>query len=184
MGIKISLTINNIPVRVSLGKKLISNMNPVNKDFYQEKQGCFLVSPPICLYVFNQNNLIYIHRVTLSHPVNRKNTQMKNLSTLILVAIIATTTLSCEEKQNKEEATHEVEFLLVQNADSVVLNNGQLRLKNIAPTTLYFSDRPDRIVGRITTQKYVDHWAVGDNNFKSKIPSRYRLNAYSVAIVM
>ena len=96
---------------------------------------------------------------------------MKNLSTLILVVIIATTTLSCEEKQSKEEATHEVEFLLVQNADSVVLNNGQLRLKNIAPTTLYFSDRPDRIVGRVTTQEYVDHWAIGDNNFKSDPPN-------------
>jgi hypothetical protein len=81
--------------------------------------------------------------------------------------------LSCEEKQkqSKEESSSEVEFLLVQNADSVVLNNGQLRLKNIAPTTLYFSDRPDRIVGRVTTQEYVDHWAIGDNNFKSDPPN-------------
>jgi len=49
--------------------------------------------------------------------------------------------------------------------------NGQLRLKNIAPTTLYFSDRPDRIVGRVTTQKYVDYWALGDNSFKSDPPN-------------
>ncbi len=96
---------------------------------------------------------------------------MKNLSTLILVAIIASSTLSCQEKQSNEENPDDVEFLLVQNADGMTLSDGQLRLKNIAPTTLYFSDRPDRIVGRVTTQKYVDHWSVGDNNFKLNPPN-------------
>jgi hypothetical protein len=96
---------------------------------------------------------------------------LKYLSTLLLVSIIAATTLSCEYKQTKDATSDEVEFLLVQNAEGVTLTNGQLRLKNVAPTTLYFSDRPDRIVGRKTTQEYVDHWAVGDNNFKSNPPN-------------
>jgi hypothetical protein len=29
--------------------------------------------------------------------------------------------------------------------------NGQLTLNGIAPTTLYFSDRPDRITGHVPT---------------------------------
>ena len=95
----------------------------------------------------------------------------KNWSAIILLIFFTVTNLSCEEKQAKVTASNEVEFLFVQNADSVVLKNNQLWLKNIAQTTLYFSDRPDRIVGRITTQKYVDHWAVGDNNFKSDPPN-------------
>ena len=97
----------------------------------------------------------------------------KNRNGIICCIALIITILSCEKKQEqaKEETPKEVEFLLVQNADSVVLKNNQLRLKNIAPTTLYFSDRPDRIVGRITTQKYVDHWAVGDNNFSADPPN-------------
>ena len=96
-----------------------------------------------------------------------------NISTLVLLIFLTASISSCEEKQKqtKEETPKEVEFLLVQNADSVMLNDGQLRLKNIAPNTLYFSDRPDRIVGRITTQKYVNHWSVGENNFKSDPPN-------------
>ena len=96
---------------------------------------------------------------------------LKSVSTLLLLVIIATTTLSCKDKQTKEEASNEVQFLLVQNADGMTLSDGQLRLKNIAPTTLYFSDRPDRIVGRVTTQEYVDHWSVGNNNFKADPPN-------------
>ena len=56
-----------------------------------------------------------------------------------------------------------VEFLFVQNARGVSLKDGSLTLKGVAPETLYFSDRPDRIVGRITTKEYVDRWAVREN---------------------
>jgi len=96
---------------------------------------------------------------------------LKSVNMMLFFVILLTLTLSCEEKQTKKETSEDVEFLIVQNADSVMMNDGKLRLKNIAITTLYFSDRPDRIVGRIPTQKYVDHWSVGDNNFKSDPPN-------------
>ena len=96
---------------------------------------------------------------------------LKNVTTIVLFLIIASTSLSCKDKQTKEETSNDVQFLLVQNADGMTLSDGQLRLKNIAPTTLYFSDRPDRIVGRVATQEYVDHWSVGDNNFKADPPN-------------
>lgn len=66
---------------------------------------------------------------------------------------------------------HEVEYLLVQNAGAVVLRDGRLTLKGVAVDTLYFSDRPDRIVGRTTTKAYVDHWSVGKSNFASDPPN-------------
>ena len=64
-----------------------------------------------------------------------------------------------------------VEFLFVQNAEGVSLKDGHLRLKGVAPDTLYFSDRPDRIVGRVTTKEYVDHWSVGGNSFADDPPN-------------
>jgi hypothetical protein len=64
-----------------------------------------------------------------------------------------------------------VDFLFVQNAQGVSLKDGSLRLKGVAPDTLYFSDRPDRIVGRVTTEKYVEHWGVGGNSFAEDPPN-------------
>jgi hypothetical protein len=69
------------------------------------------------------------------------------------------------------EADKEVEYLFVQNAREVSLQEGVLTLKGISPETLYFSDRPDRIVGRVTTQEFVDSWAKGDDSFKADPPN-------------
>lgn len=113
---------------------------------------------------------------------NKSKDKMKNLikygGSIVFFIVLFIAMLSCEKKHEKTkeettkvEATKEVEFLLVQNADGMTLSDGELRLKNITPTTLYFSDRPDRIVGRVTTQEYIDHWSVGDNNFESDPPN-------------
>ena len=99
---------------------------------------------------------------------------LKGIALVILVGAIAGCSTKNDSNTTSDAATTAdsgVEFLLVQNADGVTLSDGLLRLKGIAATTLYFSDRPDRIVGRVTTQEYVDHWAVGDNNFSSDPPN-------------
>lgn len=88
----------------------------------------------------------------------------------VAAATLMMATASCTTKNESDDASG-VEFLLVQNAEGVILKDSQLTLINVAASTLYFSDRPDRIVGRTTTQEYVEHWAVGDNNFASDPPN-------------
>ena len=73
--------------------------------------------------------------------------------------------------QNKEETPHEVEYLFVQYATKATIANGVLTLTGINPSTLYFSDRPDRIVGHVTTRKFVDHWTIGKDSFKADPPN-------------
>ena len=63
------------------------------------------------------------------------------------------------------------ELLFVQTADSVKLGNGVLKLDGINPATIFFSDRPERIVGHEPTEVFVDHWNVGDNNFAENPPN-------------
>ena len=89
----------------------------------------------------------------------------------VAAATLMMATASCSTKEESADDASSVEFLLVQNAEGVILKNGQLTLKNVAASTLYFSDRPDRIVGRTTTKEYVEHWAVGDNNFAGDPPN-------------
>ena len=92
------------------------------------------------------------------------------VKSLIAIMIVIGLT-SCSGDSADDNKTNGVEFLLVQNAEGVSLNGGELRLIGVAPTTLYFSDRPDRIVGRVTTQEYVDSWGKGDNSFEQDPPN-------------
>ena len=70
-----------------------------------------------------------------------------------------------------DESEKVVDYLFVQNAHKVSLKDNVLTLKGVASDTLYFSDRPDRIVGRITTEKFVDTWAKGSDSFKKDPPN-------------
>ena len=62
------------------------------------------------------------------------------------------------------------QFLFVQSADSGSLQNGKLML-NGAGSTIYFSDRPNRIGGHIPTKKFVENWNKGSDTFKADPPN-------------
>ncbi len=49
--------------------------------------------------------------------------------------------------------------------------NGKLTLKNLGPTTLFFSDRPDRVTGHITSEEFVGSWDKGSDSFAQTPPN-------------
>ena len=63
------------------------------------------------------------------------------------------------------------ELLFVQTAASVELGDGVLKLGGINPATIFFADRPERVVGHEPTEVFVDNWNVGDNNFGENPPN-------------
>ena len=65
----------------------------------------------------------------------------------------------------------EIEALFVQTAHSMSFEDGQLTLHTMAPTTLFFSDRPDRVTGHITSQEFVDSWDKGPDSFETNPPN-------------
>ena len=52
-------------------------------------------------------------------------------------------------------------LLFVQHANAASLEKGRLTLSDVSNSTLYFSDRPERITGHVVTSAFVDHWAEG-----------------------
>jgi hypothetical protein len=64
-----------------------------------------------------------------------------------------------------------IEEMFVQVARGSDSNDGVLTLTGLSPTTLYFSDRPERVVGHMTTAQFVDQWSFGDNSFASDPPN-------------
>jgi hypothetical protein len=67
--------------------------------------------------------------------------------------------------------SHEFEALFVQSAQRVTSDNGGFTLHGLAPSTLMFSDRPDRIVGHLTAAQFVDGWSHGENSFLADPPN-------------
>ena len=69
------------------------------------------------------------------------------------------------------EAMGKVTLLFVQNADGATLKDGKLVLKGISPTTIFFSDRPQRIAGHMSTREFVSLWGKGKDSFLSDPPN-------------
>jgi hypothetical protein len=63
------------------------------------------------------------------------------------------------------------ESMFVQTAQRVTSEHGTLTLRGVTPSTLYFSDRPQRVVGQMKTVDFVDLWGVGDNSFETDPPN-------------
>jgi hypothetical protein len=63
------------------------------------------------------------------------------------------------------------ESMFVQTAQGIDSADGTLTLRGITPSTLYFSDRPQRVVGQMSTADFVDLWSIGDNSFEADPPN-------------
>jgi len=63
-----------------------------------------------------------------------------------------------------DQPSTKVELLFVQNAASGSFDGKTLTL-NGAGSTLFFSDRPERITGQVRTSDFVGHWTKSADNF-------------------
>ena len=71
-----------------------------------------------------------------------------------------------------EKETIEIEALYVQLAKHMGYEDGTLTLYDVAPTTLLFSDRPDRYTAHIPSHKFVQEWGLGGkDSFKADPPN-------------
>ena len=74
-----------------------------------------------------------------------------------------------DDKQIEELAAEESMF--VQTAQGITSRGETLTLQGITASTLYFSDRPQRVVGHMATTDFVELWGEGDNSFEADPPN-------------
>ena len=63
-----------------------------------------------------------------------------------------------------------LEEMFVHTARSVSSDQVTITLHGLTPSTLYFSDRPERVVGHMSTAQFVEMWAQGPNSFQEDPP--------------
>jgi hypothetical protein len=65
-----------------------------------------------------------------------------------------------------------VQEMFVQVARGSTSDDGSLTLTGVSPSTLYFSDRPTRVVGHMTTDQFSDLWSdESENSFALDPPN-------------
>ncbi len=70
-----------------------------------------------------------------------------------------------------EQELEDMEALFVQTAASMTSDGRTIKLEGLSPSTLFFSDRPKREVGHMSTRQFVDVWGDGDNSFAQNPPN-------------
>ena len=89
----------------------------------------------------------------------------------IILMVVAALAICLFAEAQAEEKRELAELLFVQNSHDVSLEKGRLALKKVSPTTIFFTDRPQRTAGHMTTKDFVDDWSVGENSFADNPPN-------------
>lgn len=65
------------------------------------------------------------------------------------------------------------DFLFVQTARAMAFDAGasRLTLREVSPVTLFFSDRPERVAGNMSTTAFIPFWSHGTDSFLSDPPN-------------
>jgi hypothetical protein len=92
---------------------------------------------------------------------------------ILAAALLGPLSLAIKAARASEgEKTPEMaDFLFVQNARGIAYADGKLTLKGVNPVTVMFSDRPDRIAGHMTTERFIPFWSEGKDSFLKDPPN-------------
>lgn len=113
-------------------------------------------------------------------------TRLLKTGSFFIIAVAATVQLSSLSiAQTPPPAKREmVQLLFVQNARGVAISQDgrTLTLKDVSPTTLFFSDRPVRLAGHYTTRdQYMKLWTGGGDQSFTKDPPNATLSVFEGA---
>jgi hypothetical protein len=65
----------------------------------------------------------------------------------------------------------DIDAMFVQTAAGVEHAGDRIVLRDVSAATLFFSDRPRRVVGHLGTAEFVDLWDAGEDSFSTDPPN-------------
>jgi hypothetical protein len=70
-----------------------------------------------------------------------------------------------------EGTLEDIQALFAQTAREMTTDGNKVTFHGASPATLYFSDRPQRVVGHLSTRQFIEEWDQGENSFASDPPN-------------
>jgi hypothetical protein len=89
----------------------------------------------------------------------------RSVAGCVFAGLLLLSLVGCSESQKSTE------MLFVQTAHRVTFVDNTMTLHDVSPTTLFFSDRPERVTGHQGTKIFVDNWGKGHNSFAEDPPN-------------
>jgi hypothetical protein len=102
-----------------------------------------------------------------------KDRKMTTRRSLLLAASALAATGGALKPRLALAANDMADFLFVQTADAMTFDKAAstLTLQGVGGTTLFFSDRPERVAGNMKTSAFVPFWSKGKDSFLSDPPN-------------
>ena len=72
---------------------------------------------------------------------------------------------------NTEPQVDSIEALFVQSARGMTSSDNSVTFHGLAHSTLFFADRPQRVVGHLSSKKFVNQWGEGEDSFAVDPPN-------------
>ena len=73
--------------------------------------------------------------------------------------------------EQAQPKANSIEAMFVQSAHGLSSDNRTVTLHGLAHSTLFFADRPQRVVGHVSSRKFVSEWGQGANSFEEDPPN-------------
>ena len=90
-----------------------------------------------------------LHSTGYAEEIGTSMLRRKFILGMGLASVVAPLlTRAAHAGESKEQETI-VDLLFVQSAQGAELADGKLKLKGVSPSTIFFSDRPERITGHV-----------------------------------
>lgn len=93
------------------------------------------------------------------------------LKTILILALLAPAAAFAEDEKAPAADSGAVELLFTQSAHVMRFEGDTLTLGGIGPATLYFADRPQRLVGLMSHEAFVKLWEQGKDSFDADPPN-------------
>ena len=71
----------------------------------------------------------------------------------------------------KAPQTDTIEAMFVQSARGMTTSNGTITFHGLSHSTLFFADRPQRVVGHVHSDQFISEWGHGTNSFAEDPPN-------------
>jgi hypothetical protein len=99
-------------------------------------------------------------------------TRREFMATALVAPVFPLGSAMAQGVKEKEQAK-QADFLFVQTAKSMSFDKSTniLTLVGVSSTTLFFSDRPERIAGNMKTTAFVPFWGKGKDSFLKDSPN-------------
>ena len=111
-----------------------------------------------------KNNCLHIEEKVMLDILHTRLTRRAGTALVALIGIAASFGAA-------SAAADKIDLLFVQSAPDIAVTGDELRLKNMSPLTLFFSDRPQRMVGHFNLDEWQKLWMDGRDSMQKVHPN-------------